>query len=720
LSNLDRFLGKPLRRREDARLVTGQGHFADDERIDGCLTLSFFRSPYASGAITGLEATATKAHPGIVAVYTHDDIVGVGNHGVNGVMVDELNAPPYPLLAEHGIKSVGQPVAAIIAASKQAAMDAAELIELEVAESDPALRAGEPGAVLFPEIAHNRALSKHWQGGDVAQLFDGAAHIVSARTTHPRLAPTPMEPRTIVANPDPETGGLTIHMSTQNPFRVRTGIADMLGLEENQVRIIAIDVGGAFGMKASVYPEEVIAAWAALKLQRPVRWVASRSEEMLTAWHARGSDNHGELALDSAGRFLALRAKITVPLGHWLPFSAAIPLWNSGRMLPGPYIISAVDIKANGYITNTAPVGIYRGAGRPEACALMERLVDEAARATGFDPAEIRRINFVAVEDLPFISATGGKPDSGDFAEALGLASDLAGYAALKSEIKTRRENGEVCGIGIASFTEPCGGGWESARVTWNPDGSVTAATGTSSQGHGRETAFAQIVADEMDIAIDTITVTHGDTGTTPEGIGALASRSSGIAGSAMLLAARKVTETLRQTNAPPDKPVVADIKYTADGEAWAHGCAIAAVSIDPDTGELSVERVISVDDAGVVLNEMLFDGQVVGAAAQGLGEVLMEQMIYDDNGQLLTGSFMDYAMPRASDIPPIVMGRTETPSPNNVIGAKGVGEAGTIGVPAAVLNAAMDALRPFGVENLKMPLTSERLWRAMQNKASE
>lgn len=720
MPNPDRYLGKPIRRREDARLVTGQGHFADDEQVDGCLTLSFCRSPYASGTIAGLDAETAKTHPGIVAVYTHDDIAGVGKHGVNGAMVDELIEPPYPLLAENGIKSVGQPVAVIIAVSKQAAMDAAELINLEVEESDPALHAGEPGTILFPEIPDNRALSKHWQTGDVARIFDAAAHIVSASTTHPRLAPTPMEPRSVVANPDPKTGGLTIHMSTQNPFRVRTGIADMLGLDEAQVRIIAIDVGGAFGMKASVYPEEILVAWAALKLQRPVRWIASRSEEMLTAWHARGSDNHGELAVDASGRFLALRARITVPFGHWLPFSAAIPLWNSGRMLPGPYKIPAVDIKANGYITNTAPVGIYRGAGRPEACALMERLVDEAARATGLDPAEIRRINFVAAEDLPFTSATGGKPDSGDFAEALDLATGLAAYGTLKAEIRARRKKGEVCGIGIASFSEPCGGGWESARVTWNPDGTILAATGTSSQGHGRETAFAQIVADEMDVPIETITVTHGDTGTTPEGIGALASRSSGIAGSAMLLAAREVAEILRQANSPPDKPVTANTKYTADGEAWAHGCAIATVSIDADTGVLRVERVVSVDDAGVVLNEMLFDGQVVGAAVQGLGEVLMEQMIYDENGQLVTGSFMDYAMPRAGDIPPFVLGRTETPSPNNVIGAKGVGEAGTIGVPAAVLNAAMDALRSFGVENLKMPLTSERLWRAMQNGGNE
>ncbi len=720
MSDPDRYLGKPLRRREDARLVTGRGHFADDERIDGCLTLSFFRSPHATGKVIRLDANAARQHPGIVAVYTDDDIAGVGRHGVNGAMVDELNAPPYPLLAEHGIKSVGQPVAAIVAVSKQAAIDAAELIELEVEESDPTALAGETGQALFENIAGNRALSKHWQAGDVVRLFDGAAHIVTARTTHPRLAPTPMEPRTIVANPDPETGGLTIHMSTQNPFRVRTGIADMLALEEAQVRIIAIDVGGAFGMKASVYPEEVLVAWAALKLQRPVRWVASRSEEMLTAWHARGSDNRGELAVDAAGRFLALRAQIMVPLGHWMPFSAAIPLWNSGRMLPGPYKISAVDIRADGYITNTAPVGIYRGAGRPEACALMERLVDEAARATGMDPAEIRQLNFVAAEDLPFTSATGGKPDSGDFAEALSLASDLAEYQALKAHVSKRRDHGEICGIGIASFTEPCGGGWESARVTWNPDGTILAATGTSSQGHGRETAFAQIVADEMHVPIETITITHGDTALTPEGIGALASRSSGIAGSAMLLAAREVAEILRQTNAPPDKPIIVETKYTADGEAWAHGCAIATVSIDPDTGVLTVERVVSIDDAGVVLNEMLFDGQVVGAAVQGLGEALMERMVYDDNGQLLTGSFMDYALPRASDIPPIVLGRTETPSPNNVIGAKGVGEAGTIGVPAAVLNAAMDALRQYGVENLKMPLTSERLWRAMQGKTIE
>lgn len=713
---VEKFTGQPLRRREDARLVTGQGHYAGDEQVDGCLTMLFFRSPFACGEITKFDIEAAEAHPGIIAIYTGENVEGVGQHAVNGAMLDDLKAPPYPLLSEHGIRSVGQPLAAIIATSKQAAEDAAELIELEVAEAIPALQAGHTGQNLFEDIPDNHAMTKHWQTGNVEQLFADAAHVVTARIGHPRLAPTPMEPRTIVASPDPETGGLIIHISTQNPFRVRTGIADMLEMEPEQVRVIAVDVGGAFGMKASVYPEEILVALAAKWLERPVKWTATRSEEMLTAWHARGGQNEGELALDKDGRFLALKARITVPLGHWLPFSAAIPLWNAGRMLPGPYQISAVDIKSDGYLTNTAPLGIYRGAGRPEAAAMMERLVEKAAIAVGIDAVEIRHRNFVAAKDLPFVSATGCEPDSGDFSDVLARATTLAGYDELKAEIVTRRANGEICGIGIASFTEPCGGGWESARVTWHPDGTIIAATGSSSQGHGRETAFAQIVADELGVTPDQVTIIHGDTGLTPEGVGALASRSSSVGGSAMLMAAREVAETLRQANTLPEEPVTANLRYTADGESWAHGCTIALASIDRDTGVPKIEKIVSVDDAGTVLNEMLFDGQVVGAGVQGLGEVLMEQMIYDESGQLLSGSLMDYAMPRASDIPPFLLGRTVTKSPNNIIGAKGVGEAGTIGVPAAVLNAIMEALRPFGVENLAMPLTSERIWHAMKN----
>ncbi len=531
---------------------------------------------------------------------------------------------------------------------------------------------------------------------------------------HPRLAPSPMEPRGIAVDYHPDTDGVTVWYSTQTPHRARTELAAILKVGAARIDVIAPDVGGAFGMKASLFPEEVMAVWAALKLRRSTRWIASRSEDFLTASHGRGARCEGQLAVAEDGRFLALRARIDSPLGHWLPSSAAIPAWNAGRILPCGYLVEAVDIVSKAHMSHTAPVGIYRGAGRPEANCLMERLVDCTADKTGLDPLEIRTLNLLPEERFPHKTPTGYVLDSGRYAAVLEILRREADYDGLVDMCRKRRQRGEIVGLGLGFYVEPCGTGWESARVTLNPDGTALIATGGSTQGHCRETAFAQIAADALALPIDAVQVAHGSTSACPAGIGTLASRSTAIGGSAVRQACLDVLDLARSGDAC--EPLTAETVYTADSEAWGYGCYLIVLSIDPDTGTPTIERAHCIDDAGTIINPAMVDGQIRGGFAHGLGEAFMEQVVYDDCGQLVTGSFMDYALPRACDVPELTISKLATPSPGNILGAKGVGEAGTIGAPAAILNAALDALRPFGVETLQMPLTSEQLWRAVQS----
>jgi carbon-monoxide dehydrogenase large subunit len=740
---VEAWIGRPLRRREDERLVRGCGRYVDDIAPQDCLHLEFFRSTYPRGVICAIDVETARARAGVVAVFTHHDLALTGEAAVNPLIAN-IRPPRFTVLAEQTIGAVGQPIAAVVARSVLAARDAAELIEVTVDEQSPL--AGGP---------ETQAITGRWVSGEVAQAFAAAAHVVGIGIEHPRLAPMPLEPRAAVAEWSEAEGVLTMWLSTQTPHRARTDLANMLDLPEEKIRVIAPDVGGAFGGKASIYPEDVMVAWAARALRRPVKWCATRSEDFQAATHGRGARTAGELAVAADGRVLALRAQLAFPLGHWLPYSAAAPGRNASRILPGPYCIDAIDVDLVGTLTSTAAVGIYRGAGRPEACMLMERLMDRAAAATGLDPIAIRRRNLIGPESFPYRTPTGETLDSGDYPALVAKACNLADYETLCRTRNKRRRRGEITGVGVAIYIEPCGEGWESARIGLSADGRIIAATGASSQGQGRETAYAQIVSEVLRVEPERVVVVHGDTGATLAGTGALASRSTAIGGSALKIATQRFLDKAKIAashivQVAPDlmqqddrgfaragklrvtwamlaqqafteavdvvdgEALVTTEIYHAKGEAWSSGCCIASVSVAAETGEVRIEKLVWVDDAGVVVNPMLVHGQLVGGMAQGIGETLMEQIVYDANGQLVTGSLMDYAVPRSADVPPVIIDKIETVSPANVLGAKGVGEAGCIGVPAAIVNAVVDALSVRRVTHLDMPLTREKVWRAL------
>jgi carbon-monoxide dehydrogenase large subunit len=750
LAQSQRWIGRPLRRVEDRPLVVGEGRFVDDLAPPGCLHAVFARSPVARARIAAVRTDAARGTPGVVAVVTGDDLGALESLSVNRVFA-ETRVPPHPLLARAAVNSVGEPVAMVVAETLAAARDAAERVEVDYESLDPVVRtAAAAGAdTLFAELPDNEAFRHQWRVGDVEAAFGAATQVVSVRIEQPRVAAVPLEPRATLASWDAGAGELTVWTSTQTPHRARTDLARILGLDAARVRAIAPDVGGAFGAKASLYAEDAVVAWASLRLGRPVKWAALRSEDLVSATHGRGAAMEAELAVAGDGALLGLRARLVFPLGRWLPYSAVVPAWNAARILPGPYRIDAVDITARGVVTNAAAVGIYRGAGRPEAAMLMERLLDEAAHALGLDPLELRRRNVIPADRFPYRTPTGQVLDSGDYGRALERALELADYAGLRAEQARRRASGELVGIGAALYVEPCGQGWESARVAVRRDGTVAAQSGSSAQGQGQRTAFAQIVAEHLGVGPDRVEIGQGDTGLAPPGIGALASRSTAIGGSALARAAQEVREqgrriAARLLDAAPEETlaceggfevagsptrhadwaavaVAADgaglestAVFTAPGEAWSFGCCIAAVAIDAETGALAVERFVWVDDAGVIVNPLLADGQLVGGFAQGLGQALMERIVYDADGQLLTGTLMDYALPRADDVPAVTIEKTVTPSPANAIGAKGVGESGSIGAPPALANAAVDALSPRGIRDLELPLTSYAIWQAL------
>lgn len=690
-------IGQSITRREDAALVAGMGRYTDDIQLRDPLYVSFLRSQVSCGEILNIETDEALAADGVAAVHRGADVTHLGLLAVNPLIPISVHAG-FPVLAQGQVQAVGQPVAAVLANSVARAQDAAELIFADIEDQPIA----EPQTVA----------EQSWSAGDCVAAMGQADHIVDCTIRHARLAPSPLEPRAIAVAYHTDSDTVTVWHSTQTPHRTRSALADILGVDAGRIRVIAPDVGGAFGMKASLYPEEVFTVWAAFHHKRDVKWTASRSEEFLSATQGRGLTSKGRLGLSSDGVFLALQAEVEAPLGRWLPNSSLTTAWNAARILPSGYDIANLDISTRAVAHNLAPTGIYRGAGRPEANCLIERLVDKAAVVTGLDRLEIRRRNLVASTDLPHRTGTGNLLDSGDYARALALLEEKAGYAAALKDRHVRRSNGELVGLGVGFYLEPSGSGWETARVTVNADGSVLVASGSSSQGHGRETAFAQIAADVLGVAMEQVTVRCGDTETCPEGIGALASRSTAIGGSAVLLACEEIKA--RQDQGEP-APMSADIRYENKGEAWGYGAYMIVLSVDRETGVPTIEQAVAVDDTGRIINPVLVAGQVQGGFAQGLGEAMMEQVIYDDDGQLLTGSFMDYALPRASDMPHLAQHTFETPSPMNALGAKGVGEAGTIGAPAAILNAAIDALRPLGVEDLQMPMTSHSLWHAIQ-----
>jgi len=500
-------------------------------------------------------------------------------------------------------------------------------------------------------------------------------------------------------------------LGSQSPARAQADIARALGLALDQVHLISPDVGGAFGSKASLSPEDILVALAAHRLRTTVQWKATRSEEFLSGQHGRAARLQGQLAVDAQGHFVSLQAQLNYSLGAWLPYSALVPMRNAARILPGPYRVGRCDISGQSRRTHTAPVGIYRGAGRPEAALLMETLIDQAARLLGLDPVQMRLRNLIDASAMPYQTPTGETLDSGDFPQLLTLACERFGYDQERALQQQRRAQGEWVGLGVAMYVEPCGQGWESARVTWGVDGRITLASGSPDQGQGHAITFGQIAASTLGVPWAQVQVLMGDTDLCPPGTGALASRSSAIGGSAVLQACQGL---LAQRAQGQPLPLTVEARFDSQ-EAWASGCVMVRLSVDAATGQPRIERLLWVDDAGLALQPDLVRDQLVGGAAQGIGQALMEQVVYDGEGQLLTGSLMDYAVPRADDMPPIELHSLHTPSPLNPLGAKGVGEAGCIGVPAAIMNAARDALSPLGEVDLQLPLRAEQLWFALQ-----
>jgi len=763
-SDPDKYVGRPMKRREDRRLLLGAGRYVDDLSPAGCLSVVLVRSPHGHARISRLDLGAARQAPGVVAVVTGGEVRGLALTGLNRGPFPDAKVPLHPVIAEGVVRAVGEPIAAIVAETEAAARDAAELVDVEYAElpavpqQEAALAPGAP--LLYPEIAGNRPFRRTLKAGDPDGAFAGAAHRVRLRIAPERVSAVAMEARAVVASFDPATDELTVWTSCQAPFRIRAEIARTLGLRESQVRVIAPDVGGGFGVKTGPYREEILLPWLAMRLGRPVRWASTRREDFETTNHARGSVCEGELALDAQGRILGLRARIVSPLGASLMFAAPGSPWNHARLMPGAYVVPSCEISVEGALTNTTPVSAYRGAGRPEACFAIERLMDTAARVLKLDPAEIRRRNLIPPDRFPFRTVTGQVYDSGDYPQALELALKAADYPALRRAQEARRARGEVVGVGLVSYIEPAALGWESGSIKVERSGRVTAITGASPHGQGHETTYAQIVADALGVTPEDVTVVHGDTRSGPEGFGTFGSRSTALAGGALVEAATVVRDKGRRIAAklleaglddvvlaaggfhvigapqrrigwrevataaytggaalpPGDTPGLESAAYfQPEGEVWSSGAVVAAVSIERDTGRLAIESLVWVDDAGTIINPLLAEGQLHGALAQGLGQALMEQIVYDERGQLLSATLMEYAIPRADEVPAVTLEKMHTPSPRNPLGAKGLGEAGCIAIPPALVNAAVDALAPFGVTHLDMPLTPEKLWRAMR-----
>jgi carbon-monoxide dehydrogenase large subunit len=758
----DTYVGRPMKRREDRRLLLGAGKFVDDLQPAACLSVALLRSPYGHARIIRLDAEAARKAPGVVAVVTGDEVRHLAPMPVN-LAIPGMKIPPHPIIADGVVRATGEPVAAIVAESAAQAWDAADLIEVEyaelpaVAEPEAALAPGAP--VVDSAIEGNRSFRRVTKAGDPDGAFARAAHRVTLRVAQERISAMAMEPRMVVASFDAVAEELTVWISCQAPFRIRGEIARLLSLHESQVRVIAPDVGGGFGVKTGPYREEVLLAWLAVRLGRPVRWASTRREDFETTNQARGSVCESELALDADGRILGLRARIVSPLGASLMFAAPGSPNNHARCLPGAYVVPSCEIAVDGALTNTAPVSAYRGAGRPEACFVIERLMDTAARVLKIDPAEMRRRNLIQSDRFPYRTITGQIYDSGDYVGALERALKASDYPALRRAQEARRARGELVGVGLVSYVEPCALGWESGSVKVERSGKITAITGSSAHGQGHETTFAQVVADALGVTPEDVTVVHGDTRRGPEGFGTHGSRSTALGGGALVEASVVVREKGRriasklleagledvvaapggfQVIGAPQKTVawkhVAAVAYAGgaalpagdtpgleaahyfqpEGETWSSGAVVAAVSIERETGRVVIESLTWVDDAGVIINPLLAEGQLHGGLAQGFGQTLMEQIIYDERGQLLTGTLMDYAVPRADDVPAVTIEKLHTPSTRNPLGAKGLGEAGCIAIPPAIVNAVVDALSPFGVTHVDMPLTAEKLWRAI------
>ena len=784
-----RMVGDPVRRKEDLRFLTGKGRYTDDINRPGQVYAVFVRSPHAHAEIKTVDTKRAAGALGVVAIYTGADLIKAGlgtlpcGWGVKNKDGSPMAEPPHPVLASGKVRYVGDPVAVVIADSKTAAEEAAELVEVAYNElpAAPAVdAAAKPGAPqLFAEAKNN--VCYDWHIGDKAATdaaFAKAAHVTTLDIVNNRLVPNAMEPRAYIGDYDRATGEHTLFTTSQNPHAIRLLMgAFVLHVPEHKLRVVAPDVGGGFGSKIFHYAEEAAVTWAATQLGRPVKWTAERSESFLTDAHGRDHVTHAELALDKDGKFLGLRVATLANLGAYLStFAPAVPTYLYATLLAGTYTTPAIYAEVKGVFTNTVPVDAYRGAGRPEASYLVERLVDKAASELKTDPAELRRKNFIPKDAYPYQTPVALAYDSGDYFSTLDLALKAADYSGFNKRRDDARKRGKLRGIGLSTYIEACGvapsavagalgaraGLYEVAEVRVNPTGSITVFTGTHSHGQGHETTFAQVVAERLGIPIDQVQVAHGDTAQTPFGMGTYGSRSLPVGGSALVKALDKIEAKGKKIAAHLLEAAEADIefkdgKFTVAGTdksksfgevalaayiphnypletlepgldetayydpknfTFPSGAHIAEVEIDPDTGTVELVTMTAADDFGRIVNPLIVEGQVHGGLAQGIGQALFEECRYDSNsGQLITGSFMDYRMPRAGDLPSFSVATHATLCTHNPLGAKGCGEAGAIGAPGAVMNAVLNALRSVGASEVQMPASPERVWRAINGR---
>jgi len=778
---VEQSIGKSVLRKEDQRFITGKGRYTGDIDLRGQTYGYFVRSPYAHAVVGEVDTSEAQSMPGVVAVLTgkqvaEDELGGLPCgwmiHSKDG---GEMKQPLHPVMAATKVNYVGEPVALVVAESFDEAKNAAEHVSVDYEELPAVVStaAAQSAPDIYTEAPGNTCYQ--WELGEkeaTDAAIEGAAHVTRYTLTNNRLIPNALEPRAAIADFNTGTEELTLYTTSQNPHLARLILTAFVQIApEHKLRIIAPDVGGGFGSKIFVYSEETALAWASMKLGVAIKWTAERSESFLADAHGRDHVSDAELAMDEEGNFLALRVKTTANMGAYLStFASAVPTYLYGTLLAGQYKTPNIYVEVDSVFTNTAPVDAYRGAGRPEATFLLERIVDLAAKELGIDPAELRRKNMIQPADFPYQTPVALEYDIGDYEASLNKAMEMADYAGFAGRKADSEANGKLRGIGLSCYIEACGlapsalagalgagvGLWESGEVRVNPTGSVTVMTGTHSHGQGHETTFAQLVASRFGISVDDVEVVHGDTGKMDFGLGTYGSRSLSVGGSALSVAADKVVEKgrkiaahllegdvdnidfedgefrLKESNrsktfqeiafaayVPHDYPIeelepglAEKAFYDPVNFTYPAGTHICEVEIDPETGVTEITKFTAVDDFGTIINPMIVDGQVHGGVAQGIGQAMLEQCVYDESGQLQTGSFMDYCMPRADDLPKFTVGMTTTVCTHNPVGAKGCGEAGAIGSPPAVINAITDAV---GVRDISMPATPEKIWRAVQ-----
>ena len=772
MATATRYIGKPMKRKEDPRLIQGLGHYVDDLQLAGMHYVGIIRSPYAHARIRSVDTGKARTAPGVAAVFTGEDLRGAIGPVPCAAQIPDMKMALRPVLALEKVRFVGEPVAAVVAADRYAARDAVDLVEVDyepltpVVNPEKALAKGAP--LLYEEFKDNVAYRWELEGGDLKKAFKQADKVIRQRLLNQRLIPMAMEPRGVVADYKRGEKQLTVWSSTQTPHLLRTQLAAMLGVPEHSVRVITPEVGGGFGSKLNVYAEEALAGYLAMKLGKPMKWIESRRENFLATIHGRDQIDDVEVGVKRDGTVLGLRCKVIADLGAYYQLLTPLIPTLTGLMISGCYKIPAVRVEITGVFTNKMATDAYRGAGRPEATYIIERLMDLVAAELKKDPAEVRRKNFPQAKEFPFATPTGLSYDSGGYDKCLDLALKKANYKKLRQEQAKLRKQGRYLGIGLSTYVEICGvgpssampvGGWESATVRVEPTGKVNILTGSSPHGQGQETSFAQVGAEVLGLDPDDVQVTHGDTAIVPYGIGTFGSRATAVGGTAVYKSLLKLREKLAQIaghvlGEDPQKLIFREHKIFSKSAAkksvsfaeavgaayvaktlppgmepgleattffepsnftYPFGAHVCVVEVDAETGDVKLQKYVAVDDCGKVLNPLLVDGQIHGGIVQAAGQALLEEAVYDEQGQLITGELMDYAIPRAADIPWIETDRTVSPSPVNPLGVKGVGEAGTIGATPALINAVVDALAPFGVRHVDLPVKRERVWHLMR-----